>query len=257
VREILSTETYLPIKLIATQDSEITNSTIRATNRQTEVKEEAFEALAEFHKGLEEFYNSQVTDDVSDYRLRYERRSGQYRYDDGVIPADIISMPIHLQCYVAMFLGQPHGTHRYYGNILVQHRGDVFHRTHSLWPYYTAGLSLKVLDTLIVRGIVDRRVKGLRYQMLFLMRCAMGDSPAPTDDRKMRGFCLDLIAILRNPRRAETLFAAFAAALLAELDATGTQRHRGGWDASRRRDFTARLEREATNIRALVDPEVA
>lgn len=46
------------IKLIITDDSEVINRVIKATNQQTEVKREAFETLTPFHKSLEEFYLS-------------------------------------------------------------------------------------------------------------------------------------------------------------------------------------------------------
>ena len=45
---------FEPVKLIVTNDPEITNQIIKATNRQTEVKLEAFESLTPFHRTLEE-----------------------------------------------------------------------------------------------------------------------------------------------------------------------------------------------------------
>lgn len=49
---------YLPLKLIITDDIEVTNIITKATNRQTEVKLEAFYSTATFHKNLEDFYAS-------------------------------------------------------------------------------------------------------------------------------------------------------------------------------------------------------
>jgi hypothetical protein len=59
-----------------TDDIDITNMVIKATNRQTEVKVEAFESLQPFHKQLEDFYNT-----FKDIKpLYYERRSKQYDF---------------------------------------------------------------------------------------------------------------------------------------------------------------------------------
>lgn len=67
---------FIPIKLIVTDDVEVTNDIIKATNWQTEVKKEAFESLYPFHKKLEEFYLNY--DKERDRRIYYERRSKQY-----------------------------------------------------------------------------------------------------------------------------------------------------------------------------------
>jgi hypothetical protein len=62
---------------VVTDDPEVTNRVIRATNRQTEVKAEAFESLTAFHRTLEEFYSAFGKDPLK--RLYYERRSKQYQ----------------------------------------------------------------------------------------------------------------------------------------------------------------------------------
>jgi hypothetical protein len=49
-RDQLTPEEYLPIKLIVTTDGDVTNQVIHGTNRQTEVKLEAFESLLPFQK---------------------------------------------------------------------------------------------------------------------------------------------------------------------------------------------------------------
>lgn len=66
----------IPLKLIVTSDQDVTNAIIKGTNRQTEVKIEAFESLNPFQKELEEFYTTVGQD--RQYRLYYERRSRQY-----------------------------------------------------------------------------------------------------------------------------------------------------------------------------------
>ena len=53
-RAYLSSQAHLPLKLIVTTDVDVTNQIIQGTNRQTEVKLEAFESLAPFQKKLEE-----------------------------------------------------------------------------------------------------------------------------------------------------------------------------------------------------------
>jgi hypothetical protein len=71
---VIDGSVMIPLRLIATQDEEVINSIIRATNRQTQVKEEQFVALTEFPKQLEAFFSTHP----EGRRLYYERRSRQY-----------------------------------------------------------------------------------------------------------------------------------------------------------------------------------
>jgi hypothetical protein len=75
-REQITPKVCIPIKLIVTTDSEVINEIIKGTNRQTEVKLEAFESLAPFQKRLEEFYLASERNKPE--AIYYERRSKQY-----------------------------------------------------------------------------------------------------------------------------------------------------------------------------------
>jgi hypothetical protein len=132
-RDHLGDNTFIPVKIIEAQDIELVNQITKATNRQTEVKVEAFESLRQFHKDLEEFYAH--VDCGSDPRLYYERRSRQY-HDTEVRRHQIVTMPFQLKCFIAAFLNEPHSTHRYYGELLEAYRARVFNDVHSFWPYY-------------------------------------------------------------------------------------------------------------------------
>jgi len=57
-REQIDDAVMIPVRLIGTQDEEVINAIIRATNRQTEVKEEQFYALQEFSKDLERYFQT-------------------------------------------------------------------------------------------------------------------------------------------------------------------------------------------------------
>src|SRR5262249_4070412 len=74
----LADSIFVPLKLIVTVDPDVTNQIIQATNRQTEVKLEAFESLAPFQKRLEESYLALSR--TREEPLYYERRSKQYEH---------------------------------------------------------------------------------------------------------------------------------------------------------------------------------
>lgn len=79
-REVVDESVMVPLRLIATQDEEVTASIVKATNRQTEVRAEQLLALGEFQKKLELFFQAQE----EPRRLYYERRSRQYNRTAGI-----------------------------------------------------------------------------------------------------------------------------------------------------------------------------
>ena len=72
-RNLLDDSVVVPLRLIATDDEDVTASIVKATNRQTEVKEEQLIALSDFQKKIEAYFQTFPAGE----RLYYERRSRQ------------------------------------------------------------------------------------------------------------------------------------------------------------------------------------
>jgi AIPR protein len=66
--------TMIPIKIVATEDEEVTRQVIIASNQQNKVDPESFWALDPIHKAIEIYFESKV----GDQHLYYERRPGQF-----------------------------------------------------------------------------------------------------------------------------------------------------------------------------------
>lgn len=73
-RDSVDRSTFVPIKLVATGDSQVVTDVVKATNRQTEVLPEALESLSPFHRELEAFYSTQERSRNPKERVYYERR---------------------------------------------------------------------------------------------------------------------------------------------------------------------------------------
>lgn len=137
-REKLSDDSFVMVKLIEIIDEEVSDRVIYTTNRQTEVKSEAFIATKHFHKRLQDYYNALP----NPYRLYYERRSKQYDLDDTVSKNRVITLTQQIQAYLAMFLNEPHSTHRYYGELLRAYENKLFLDTDDYDPYFCAAYFL-------------------------------------------------------------------------------------------------------------------
>ncbi|MBD5417650.1 MAG: hypothetical protein HDR50_08360 [Desulfovibrio sp.] len=155
---------FLPIKIISTENQEIINDIIRSTNRQNKVEIEAFEALSEFHRKFELFCQAQNRN-VKD-NIYYERRSRQYATDETIKPIEIITLSNLLASSVAMFLEEPHSTHRYYGELLKVNKEKLFLSTHRMEPYYFAAYAYMKITKEVRMNASSKQYSYARYYAL-------------------------------------------------------------------------------------------
>jgi AIPR protein len=118
--------------VIATEDEEIINPVITATNRQTQATTEDLYALGAFQKKLEALFSAYP----DKKRLYYERRSKQYNAVPDIEKVRIITKPQQIRAFAAMFLDDPHRASRYYADLRAQVGDKIFNERHKLEPYY-------------------------------------------------------------------------------------------------------------------------
>ena len=189
-KEQLTQNTFLSVKLIVIGDAEVTNQIIQGTNRQTEVKVEAFESLAPFQKELEEFYRAEGQNRPK--QIYYERRSKQY--DNQSVRRDqIITLATQIKCFVAMFLNEPQSTHRYYGELLNSYRNRLFSDSHASILYFLAGVSLNTVEHLFASGTLPRELRRFKYQFLMVFRLINEPFDLPRLDEKSTDKCCQAI----------------------------------------------------------------
>lgn len=190
----INNKVFLPFKLIVTDNVEVTNQIIQGTNRQTEIKPEAFESLAPFQKELEEMYLA-VSSNLRE-KIYYERRSKQY--DDITASRDhVVTLPGQIKSFVGMFLNEPHSTHRYYGELLDSYRTRIFNESHRLMPYVTAGVALATMERLFSEDALPKSLRSYRHQLLmvFRLKYGQGDMP-PLNAKGMDEYCARLLSIV-------------------------------------------------------------
>lgn len=196
-RDHLSANAYLPLKLIVTTDGDVTNQIIQGTNRQTEVKLEAFESLSPFQKKLEEYFLAVGRNQKEP--LYYERRSKQYDHL-GVRRDRLVSLATQTKCFLAMFLNEPHSTHRYYGELLNSYQSKLFSEAHSPAPYYVSSAALARLESLFADGSLPRSLRPLKFQILMVFR--LQHEPCelpPLNSKAIQGYCESLLALIQGP----------------------------------------------------------
>jgi len=189
--------TFVPVKLVVTDDSDIITEVIKATNRQTAVLPEALESLTPFHKELEDFYTAQETARGKTNRIYYERRSKQYAFEK-IKPSNIVTLTAQTKSFVAMFLNEPHSHPRYYGELLNSYEARLFVHDHRPSAYYASGYALLAVEHLFNSGLLDRSMKKWKYHILMLLRMQIGGIDVPRlNSARMDEYALRIVGGLR------------------------------------------------------------
>ena len=170
-KDLLDEYSSVVLKIIEISESEISDRVIYTTNRQTEVKSEAFISTSTFQKGLEAYYNAVQ----AEYRLYYERRSKQYNLNDNIKKDRVVTIPNQIQSYMAMFLNEPQSVHRYYGELLSKNHDRLFKDGDSYELYYIASYYQYRINSMFRKGIIDKKYQLLKPYILFAMRLLISE----------------------------------------------------------------------------------
>jgi len=194
----------IPLRLIATQDENVIEAIIKATNRQTELKPEQLYALTDFAKKLEAFFNSYD----EPHKLYYERRDGQYDRFPAIEKTRIVVPQALIRSFAAMFLDEPTRVTRGYRTIREMVGDRIFKEGDRLEPYYVSAYAAYRLEFLFRNRRIDSAYKAARYHMLMTFRYLVNPSRLPRmNSRDMESRCLEMINLLWDEANADTLLA--------------------------------------------------
>jgi hypothetical protein len=177
-RDKIHSDTVVPVKIIEVDDKEIINEIVRATNRQTEVKDEAFVVLGEFHKKLERFFSS--VEGHHENNVVYERRKRQYS-DTTYAPHNIVTLTNLTNAVVSCCFNDPVDANDYYGVLLKKYKNRMFVDGQSMWPYLLSAKILKGIEQLC-NGKNRKNVWKFRFILSALVRKEFGDLPGMSNE---------------------------------------------------------------------------
>ncbi|MCF8277019.1 MAG: AIPR family protein [Flavobacteriales bacterium] len=238
-RQHLNEEILIPVRLIATDNSEIKNSIIKATNRQTEVTEEQLFALADFPKKLETYFPTFE----GSKKLYYERRSRQYNSEEEVEKVRVVNMTTLVRAFASLFLGFPHRTTRNYKALLKSINTDIFHKDHKLEMYYVSAYAHYKLEYFFRSGVINSDLKPARYHLLYLFRLLTNSTTPPRpNSNEMTRYCSSLTDVLWDDAAVRAKF--LEAATLIYRVANGNLHN----DNIRTEPFTKLVEEEAAKL---------
>ena len=235
-RAKLSDQSCIVLKIISTNDKNITDSIVKTTNRQTPVLNEAFETLRDFHKNLELAYESYDKKD----RLYYERRSKQYDSSE-INKNKIISFPFQTSAYVAVFLGEPHSTHRYYGELLKAYSKRIYKLDDVLEQYCMASMYVYAVDSYLKHNEQYTVYKKYKYHIALILRHLANRDPLPDNTSKaMKKYCELLYKKISDEYWVKDSIQR-ACSMIDTVIKEGQILSKGGNDIARTKEFTNKI----------------
>ena len=235
-RAKLSDQSCIVLKIISTNDKNITDSIVKTTNRQTPVLNEAFETLRDFHKNLELAYESYDKKD----RLYYERRSKQYDSSE-INKNKIISFPFQTSAYVAVFLGEPHSTHRYYGELLKAYSKRIYKDEDVLEQYCMASMYVYAVDSYLKHNEQYTVYKKYKYHIALILRHLANRDPLPDNTSKaMKKYCELLYKKISDEYWVKDSIQR-ACSMIDTVIKEGQILSKGGNDIARTKEFTNKI----------------
>ncbi len=240
-RALLDETVMVPLRLIATDDEEVAAAIVKATNRQTEVKEEQLIALSDFQKKIEAYF--QTFPEAR--KLYYERRSRQYGASLGIEKTRIATPTNLIRAYASIFFGEPHRTTRSYRLLLQQLGKTIFGPEDRPEPYYYAASAQYRLEFLFRNGVLSAKYKPARYHILFAAHSLLtAAAPPRPNSNEMARYCDPLSEAMWDAERAAGVFT--AAAAIVEDAAEGDFRR----DQIRTEPFTEEVLKRCAAARA-------
>lgn len=248
-RDDIKEDMFVPVKIIHSEDGNLINDVIRSTNRQTQVLDEAFESLKEFHKSLQDYYNTYKGSN----RLYYERRTHEYDYDEeNIKKTNVITLPCQLYSFVSMFLGEPHSVHRYYGELLRANANRVFQEGHKHVMYYTSAWTLHQVENAFRKHEIDWKWRSYRYHLIYMIRvfvCRLSkvpQLPRPTS-KDMEKLCDLIMKAVSNERMLAAMLRQFVP-ILSMVEKNMKKRELNGNHVSQIKEFTTEITRSLDNM---------
>lgn len=202
-REKIKDGTYIIIKVIEVSEEQLSDRVIYTTNRQTEVKSEAFTSTKHFHKELQDYYYALV----GEYGLYYERRSKQYDMQDNIRKTNVVSLATQTASYVAVFLNEPQSTHRYYGELLSAYKNRLYLDADAPEPYYIAAYLNFFLDKNFKEGKIQKKYRNFKFHLMLGIKILITDSYILFGKaRRQKKICERIFSVIRDENETYKYF---------------------------------------------------
>ena len=178
-RNYIDDSVRVTVKLVVSDNEELTTNVIRSTNRQTEVTEQDLLAFSKFQKRLEDYYGTFE----GNQKLYYERRSKQYN-NKPVERKRIIDKTTQIKAIGSLYYDKPDMATRYFGTLFSEFGDQLFKDNHEMFPYYVASYAIYRLEDYYKRGLIAKKYNKIKYHIITMIRREIDNSNCPPFESK-------------------------------------------------------------------------
>jgi len=192
----------LLIRLISTENIEVSNIIVRGTNKQNQVLDEAFEATLPFHREILEPTFQAIDNDIKIY---YERRIKQYSNDPLIRKTQIVNLRILTKSFVGMFLESPDVSWKHEAKLLEQfaskNNRKIYLEEHSPFPYYISALTWYMFEKYFREGKLNLKYRSYSEHLYLIFKYSIGQYPITLNNKpnKKEPYYDKLLNALKEP----------------------------------------------------------
>lgn len=192
---------YVTIKLVISDNEELTTNVIRSTNRQTEVTEQDLLAFSKFQKRLEDYYGTFE----GNQKLYYERRSKQYN-NKAVERKRIIDKTTQIKAIGSLYYDKPDMATRYFGTLFSEFGAQLFKDNHEMFPYYVASFAIYRLEDYYKHGLIAKKYNKIKYHLITMIRHEIDNSNCPPfESKKANAYAQKVFETLSDDQKLQAV----------------------------------------------------
>lgn len=215
-RDQLTDAVHVSVRIVHSQDEDLINGIVAATNRQTVISAEDLTAREDFHRLLEDHF---LHSGDKQHRLYYERRSKQYSERKDVEKTRIITRAQLTRAYLAMFLDEP-ARLGHYRSLLAARGKELFVEGQYPILYYTAAATSYRLEWLIRNRRIPKTYSPARYHLLAAIKLRLvGAGALPRNSRAAEQECQRILKVVWDASASEHLVLELLRPLQRAIDA--------------------------------------
>ncbi|HEX6345720.1 AIPR family protein [Umezawaea sp.] len=239
-RDQLTDAVHVSVRIVHSQDEDLINGIVAATNRQTVVTEEDLTVREEFHRLLEDHFHRGRDKQRS---LYYERRSKQYSESKHVEKTRVITRAQLTRAYVAMFLEEPSRS-GHLKTLLAARGKELFSPDQQPIVYYAAAATFYRVEWLIRNRRIPTGYSPARYHLLAAIKLRLlGSDRVPPSSKAAVKQCERILDLVWDANESERLVLELLDSLQRAIDAeTGLGVRLG--EMVRTQRFAERVRRE-------------
>lgn len=212
-------EILIPVKIIVTEDEEVTKNIIVSSNSQNEVDANGFWALDPIHKKIEIYFENKS----GDASLFYERRPGQYNSVPNIEKVRVVTKDALLKNFASIFVEEPNQVGRYYKDLIPRIGKDIFSEQHEVNAYYTAAYIAFRLEWLFRNKKLDSKYKPFRFQLGMACRILIEQDNCLDSKKKLtRSYCECIDGAMLDTELSQAIFERAVAAVEAAIELLGS-----------------------------------